>query len=140
MAIAAWLEGSGQREPGTLYGATYRLFDVGLGLTVGRTVWPILADVSVLPELTRGTVEEGTLSPMPSDHHLWGAALGARLRMGLLLRAWCPFIFVAGSYAVWAESYTAYYIHVFNGTLRLPPGNLSLGLGLAYRFGTPSLD
>jgi hypothetical protein len=140
LAIAAWLEGSGQRQPGTLYGGTYRLFDVGLGLTVGRTVGPILADVSVLPELTWGTVEEGAQSPMPPGHHLWGAAVGARLRMGPVLRAWCPFIFVAGSYAVWAESYAAYYIHVFNGTLSLPPWNLSLGLGLAYRFGTASLD
>jgi hypothetical protein len=139
LAIAAWLEGSGQRESRSLYGA-YRLFDVGLGLTVGRTVGPILADVSVLPELTWGTVEEGTLSPMPSEHHLWGAALAARLRMGLPLRAWCPFIFVADSYAVWAESYSVYYIHVFNGSLKLPPGNLSLGLGLAYRFGTPTLE
>jgi hypothetical protein len=139
LAIAAWLEGSGQRESRSLYGA-YRLFDVGLGLTVGRTVGPILADVSVLPELTWGTVEEGTLSEMRSEHHLWGAALAARLRMGLPLRAWCPFIFVADSYAVWAESYSVYYIHVFNGSLKLPPGNLSLGLGLAYRFGTPSLE
>ena len=139
LAIAAWLEGSGQRESRSLYGA-YRLFDVGLGLTVGRTVGPILADVSVLPELTWGTVEEGTLSPMPSEHHLWGAALGARLRIGLPLRAWCPFIFVADSYAVWAESYTVNYTYVFYGTLKLPPGNLSLGLGLAYRFGTPTLE
>ena len=140
LAIAAWLEGSGQREPDSLYGATYRLFDVGLGLTVGTTVGRMLADVSLVPELTRATVEEGTLSEMRSEHHLWGAALGARLRIGLPLRAWCPFIFVEASHAVWAESYTAYYIHVFNGTLKLPPANGSLGLGLAYRFGTPSLD
>ena len=129
LAIAAWLEGSGQREPDSLYGATYRLFDVGLGLTVGTTVGRMLADVSLVPELTRATVEEGTLSEMRSEHHLWGAALGARLRIGLPLRAWCPFIFVEASHAVWAESYTAYYIHVFNGTLKLPPANGSLGLG-----------
>jgi hypothetical protein len=139
LAIGAWLEGSGQREQGSLYGATYRLFDVGLGLTVGRTVGPILADVSVFPELTWGTVEERKLVPVTSER-LWGAALGARLRMGFLLGAWCPFIFVAGSYAVWAESYTAYYPHVFSGSVKLPPGNRSLGLGLAYLFGTPSSD
>jgi hypothetical protein len=139
LAIGAWLEGSGKREQAMLDGsAAYRLYDLGSGLTVGETAGPLLADLSVLPELTRLTVE-GSGSPVSGQGETrWGAAADARLRVGLLLGTWCPFVFVAGSYAFTAESPTFYGSHGVPESLTIPRGNASFGLGLAYLFGTAS--
>jgi len=139
LAIGAWLEGSGKRQKRLPFSYAYRLYDLGLGLTVGETVGPLLADLSVLPELTWQTVEDRYLVPGTSVT-LWGAAAGARLRMGPRLGQWCPFIFVAGSYAFWVQSHTVYHQHVYSGSVPLPRGNVSIGLGLAYLFGVASSD
>jgi hypothetical protein len=135
LAVGAWLEGSGEREQTTVHESpAYRLYDLGLGLTVGETVGPLLADLSVLPELTRLTVESRNLVSGPSVTR-WGAAVDARLRVGLLFGSWCPFIFVAGSFAYRAERFTVYDQSVYSGSTTIPRGNASLGLGLAYLFG-----
>jgi hypothetical protein len=134
LAVGAWLEGSGEREQATLHGsAAYRLYDLGLGLTVGKTIGPLLADLSVLPELTRLTVEGRDLVSGTSLTR-WGAAADARLRVGLLLGTWCPFIFVAGSFPLTAESLTFYGTSAYE-SLTISTGNVSFGLGLAYLFG-----
>ena len=138
LAIGAWLEGSGKSEQATQDGpAAYRLYDLGLGLTVGGTVGTVLADLSVLPELTLLSIEARNLVPGTSVTR-WGAAASERLRVGLRLGPWCPFIFVAGSYAFRAERFTVYDQHVYSGDTTLPRGHTSLGLGLAYLFGVAS--
>jgi hypothetical protein len=143
LGIGAWFERSGKRgqrgQEGSYGSAHTRLFDLGLGLTVGNTVGPFLADVSVLSELRWDKVEDRNMVSGTSAR-LWGVATGVRLRVGLRLGAWCPFIFVAGSHAIWEESYTVYYQHVYAGSMTPPRGNGSLGLGLAYLFGVASSD
>jgi hypothetical protein len=143
LGIGAWLEGSGQRSQPTAPGSpVYRLYDLGLGLTIGKTVGPFLADVSVLPQLTLLTVKasnvvsgEDVHQSGPESMTRWGAAADARLRVGFLLGPWCPFILVAGSYALRAASFRVYESHVYNGSTTLPRATMSLGLGLAYLFG-----
>jgi hypothetical protein len=133
LAIGAWLEGSGQRERPMVRGrAAYRLYDLGLGLTVGETVGPIFGDLSVLPELTLLTVEGRNLNPGKSVTR-WGAAADARLRLGLVLGPWRPFVFGAGSYALLAYRLTLDDYPEQSTTLSRR--NAILGLGLAYCFG-----
>ena len=135
LAVGAWFEGSGKREQTEVdESPAYRLYDLGLGITVGKIVGPLLADLSVLPELTLVKVESRYLVSGQSATR-WGAAADARLRVGLLLGPWCPFIFVSGSYAFREESFTVDHQHVYSGSTTLPHGNASLGLGLAYLFG-----
>ena len=137
--VAAWLEGSGAREQALpRSSATYRRYDLGLGLAVGKTVEPFFADLSFLPELTRLTVEGERLYSGNSENQ-WGVAAGARIRVGLLIGPWCPFLFVAGSYDLTEEQFKFYGSHDYD-ILTIPPGNASYGLGLAYLFGAANSD
>jgi hypothetical protein len=139
LAIGVWLEGSGQRDAMVRGQAVYHLYDLGLGLTTGAAAGPVFAEVSVLPELTLLAVEGEHLIAGKSGTR-WGAAAAARLRLGLLLGSWRPFIFAAGSFPFGAERFTVYDQHVYYGSTTLPRGNASLGLGLAYCFGAASSD
>ena len=137
--VAAWFEGSGAREQAlALSSATYRRYDLGLGLAFGKTVEPLFADLSFLPELTRLTVEGERLVSGNSENR-WGVAAGARIRIGLLIGPWRPFVFVAGSYDLAEEQFTFYGSHGYD-VLTIPRGNASYGLGLAYLFGAANSD
>jgi hypothetical protein len=138
LGIGAWLEGSENREQKTAP-ASYRLYDLGLGLTVGETAGPLLADFSVLPELTLTRLSgEGETLGSGTGVTRMGVAAAARLRVGLRSGPWCLFIFVARSYILWEESDTVYIQHVYSGSVMPPRRNVSLGLGLAYLFGADS--
>jgi hypothetical protein len=137
--VAAWLEGSGAREQALRRSsATYRRYDLGLGLAVGKTVEPLFADLSLLPELTRLTVEGEKISSGHSENR-WGVAASARIRVGLLIGSWCPFVFVAGSYDLTEEQFNFDGYHGYD-VLTIPLGNASYGLGLAYLFGAANSD
>ena len=118
--------------------ATYRRYDLGLGLAVGKTVEPFFADLSFLPELTRLTVEGEKLYSGNRENR-WGIAAGARIRVGLLIGPWCPFAFVAGSYDLAEDQFKFYGSHGYD-FLTIPGRNASYGLGLAYLFGAANSD
>lgn len=139
LAVAAWFEGSGAREQALVRSsATYRRYDLGLGLAVGKTVEPLFADLSLLPELTWLTVE-GTEPYSTNSENRLGLAAGARIRIGLLIGPWCPFMFAAGSYDLAEEQFKFDGYHGYD-VLTAPRGNASYGLGLAYRFGATHSD
>jgi hypothetical protein len=131
LAIGAWLEGSGQRERQMERGSgAYRLYDLGLGPAVWKEKGLIFGDLSVLPKLTLLTVQTTALGrgqAIPGKRATtWGAAAAARLRLGLVLGPWRPFMFVAGSYALIAERVT---LDVFpEEGVTLARGNVSLGV------------
>jgi hypothetical protein len=62
----------------------------------------------------------------------WGLAADARLRLGLALGSWRPFMFAGTSYALRAERLTLddYPEH----SITLSRWNFSFGLGLGYLF------
>jgi hypothetical protein len=138
LAIGAWLEGTGEREQAIENGSvTYRRYDLGVGPTVGKEVAQLFGDLSVLPKLTRLTLQgthvvRGFVTENPVTR--WGIAADARLRLGLVLGPWRLFMFVAGSYASQAESLTLY--HYPDRGVTVGRGNVSLGVGLSYCFGT----
>jgi hypothetical protein len=139
LTVAAWFEGSGAREQELAHSsATYRRYDLGLGLAVGKTVEPFFADLSLLPELTRLTVEGAEISSGHSENQ-WLIAAGARIRAGLLIGPWCPFMFVAGSRDLAKEQFKFDGSHGYD-ILTIPRGNASYGLGLAYFFGAANSD
>lgn len=138
LALGARIEGTGEREQAMVRGrAAYRLYDFGLGLSVGETVGPLFADLSLLPELTWLAVEGRDLNPGKSVTR-WGAAADVRLRLGLMLGRLCPYVFAAASYAFRAERLTVDDSPYPSTTL--PRGNVSLGLGLAYLVGVPGAN
>lgn len=136
LGIDAAFAGSGERErsmgsglPGS---AAYRNYGLGIGLNLRRSVGPLLADLALLPELTLLTVDGRNLSPGRSVTR-WGAATTARLRVGLGLGRWRPFLFAGSGYALRGERL------VVDGYpdrgIALSRWSFALGLGLAYRFG-----
>jgi hypothetical protein len=137
--VAAWFEGSGAREQALpRSSATYRRYDLGVGFAVGKTVEPLFADLSLLPELTWLAVEGEKISSGHSENR-WGVAASARIRVGLLIGSWCPFVFVAGSYDLTDEQFSFDGNHGYD-ILTIPGGNASYGLGLAYLFGAANSD
>jgi hypothetical protein len=139
LAVAAWFTGSAAREQALANSsATYRRYGLGVGLAVGKTVAPLFADVSLLPELTRTTAAGAKLASGNGGSQ-WGVAASAWIRAGLLIGPWCPFVFVAGGYALTEEQFKFDGSHGYD-LLTIPPGNASFGLGLAYRFGAAGLE
>jgi hypothetical protein len=126
----------GQRERAMVRGtAAYRLYGLGLGLSFRKEAGSVFADLGVLADITLLRVEGRNLNPGRSFGR-WGIAADARVRLGLALGSWRPFVFSGASYALRAERLTLddYPEH----SITLSRWNFSVGLGLAYLFGAPT--
>jgi hypothetical protein len=125
----------GQRERAMVRGtAAYRLYGLGLGLSFRKRSGSVFADLGVLPDITLLRVEGRNLNPGRSFGR-WGIAADARVRLGLALGSWRPFVFAGASYALRAERLTLDDYPEPEHSITLSRWNFSFGLGLAYLFG-----
>jgi hypothetical protein len=134
LGIDAIFAGSAERERPMVRGlAAHRLYGLGLGPSLRKQLGPVFGDLVVFPEVTLISVEGRGLSPGRSVTR-WGVAVDGRLRIGLALGSWRPFVFAGTSYALRAE-HLVLDDYPEQG-ITISRWNLSLGLGLAYLFGS----
>jgi hypothetical protein len=136
LGIDAAFAASGQRQravtQGAPWAAAYRGYGFGVGLNLRRQSGRLLTDFTLLPELTLLAVDGKNLGVARSVTR-WGAATTARLRVGIALGHWRPFLLAGGSYAMRGERLT---VDGYGGqSIVLSRWSFSLGLGLAYVFG-----
>jgi hypothetical protein len=134
LGIDAVLSGVGERERALPPGiATYRSYGFALGPSLRARSRYFFGDLGLLPEVTLLTAEGRNLNP-GNPITRWGLAADARLRLGLVLGGWRPFVFVAGSVAIRAERLNL-EDHAERG-IDLSRWNASVGGGVTYFWGS----
>jgi len=111
--------------------AAYRAYRLGPGLGARRRWTLVFGEVSVFPEVMLLKVDGRNLAESRSVT-TWGAAGDLRGRLGIPVGRFCPFLYAGASYAMPAQRLT---LEGSPNRITLSRWNLSLGVGLSYRFG-----
>lgn len=132
MAFSALFETVSERE--TALGpvaAIYRTYRLGLGASTMRSWGPLFLDAGLFPALTMLKVRGKHLT-VGKRVTTWGAELDLRVRFGLTIGRFVPFVFMGGSGALRAQRLT---LDDYPQVTTLSRWNLGAGVGLAFLLG-----
>ena len=135
LSVASLLESTRDRDrPLAPAVATYRTYRLGLGLGARHRWAHVVGQAGLFPEVTLLTVDGQQLTESRRVS-TWGAAGALRGRLGIPVGRICPFLFAGASLDLRAQRLT---LEGSQASIVLSRWNLSVGVGLAYRFGSRS--
>lgn len=130
-AMAADVAGQRQVALGQ-WAATYLVSRLGLGLALRVQPGFVWADVALLPQITRLSVE-GKNVMTPHTAAVWGASVEGRSRIGLRWGGLAPFVSIAVNRALVAQTLT---LDDRPDSARLSSWDVGVVLGVSWIFGS----